>query len=75
MECTSPKTGGTADVVVIGFSVGLARLATLSAALFEVARSRVADGISTSSTSPLEVSSVYKGSGQPMRVTMGWYEI
>jgi hypothetical protein len=46
MEGTSPETGGTADVVVIGFSVGLPRLATLSAALFEVARSSVADGIS-----------------------------
>jgi hypothetical protein len=60
MEYTSPKVGGTADVVVIGFSVGLVRLATLSAVLFEVARSSVADGISTSSTSPLEVSLVYK---------------
>jgi hypothetical protein len=48
---------------VIGFSMGLARLATLSAAPFEVARSRVADGISISSTAPLEVSLVYKGSG------------
>ena len=60
MECTSPKMGGTADVVVIGFSVGLVRVATLSTALFEVARSSVADGISISSTSPLEVSLVYK---------------
>ena len=53
-------TGGGADVVMIGFSVGLVRVATLSTALFEVARSSVADGISTSSTSPLEVSLVYK---------------
>ena len=65
-ECTSPKTRGTADDEVIGScvsAVGLAKLATLSATLLEVARSRVADGIGTSSTSPLEVSSVCKGSG------------
>jgi hypothetical protein len=63
MRYTSPKTGGAADVVVIGFSVGLVRLATLSATLFEGAKSRVADGIGISSTSPLEVPSVYKGNG------------
>jgi hypothetical protein len=43
---------------MIGFSVGLARSATWSAAIVEVARSRVVDGIGTSSTSPLEVSLV-----------------
>jgi hypothetical protein len=58
--CTSPKVGGAADVVIIGFSVDLARSATWSAAIVEVARSSVADGISTSSTSPLEVSLVCK---------------
>jgi hypothetical protein len=55
---TSPKEGGTADVVTIDFSVDLDRSATWAAAIVEVARSRVADGIGTSSTSPLEVSSV-----------------
>jgi hypothetical protein len=63
MEYTSPKTGGAADVVMIGFAVGLARLATLSATIFEVARYRAADGITISSTSSLEVSSAYEGNG------------
>ena len=60
VECTSPKVGGAADVVIIGFSVDLARLATWSATIVEVARSSVANDISTSSTSPLEVSLVCK---------------
>jgi hypothetical protein len=58
--CTSPKVGGAADVVIIGFPADLARLATWSATIVEVARSSVAGGISTSSTSPLEVSLVCK---------------
>ena len=65
-KCTSPKTMGAADEEVIGScvpAVGLPKVATLSATLLEVARSRVVDGISISSTSPLEVSSVCKGGG------------
>ena len=65
-EYTSPKTRGTADEEVVGSgvsAVGLVKLASLSATLLEVARSRVPDGFGTSSTSPLEVSSVCKGDG------------
>jgi hypothetical protein len=42
---------------------GVAKVAAFSTPLFEVAKSRVVDGITTSLTSPLEVSSVCRGSG------------
>jgi hypothetical protein len=64
-EYTSPKTRGTADDEMIGSCVsaeGLAKVASLSSATIEAAKPRVAGGIVTSSTSPLEVSSVCKGS-------------
>jgi hypothetical protein len=65
-EYTSPKTRGTADDEIIGSrasTVGLVKLVALSAALLEVARSRVVVGITTSSTSSLDVSTVCKESG------------
>jgi hypothetical protein len=63
-EYTSPESRGTADDEGIGSCVaarGWARLATLSAA--GATGSRFAEGICTSSTPPLEVSSVCKRDG------------
>jgi hypothetical protein len=56
-------TMGTADDEAIGCGVsawGLAKVATWSMSPLEVVTSRVVEGIRTSSTSPLEVSSVCK---------------
>lgn len=62
MKLTSLKKGMEAEVATIGFAVVSARVATWSVMLGELGRPRVADGIGTSSTSPLEVPLVCKGS-------------
>ena len=57
---TSPKGEGAADAVTIGFSGDSVGSTTRAAAGVGAARSRVADGLCTSSISPLEVSAAYK---------------